>query len=57
MHLAPFYAEIVGYRWSDVTKVDEGLKRAGPKAVEDYERAMQRWRKRGTRPGRIEIDD
>ena len=57
LHLAPFYAEIVGYRWNNPAKVMEGLKRAGPKAVEDFERAAQRWQKRGPRPGRIEIDD
>jgi hypothetical protein len=56
-HMAPFYAEIVGYRWSDPDKVTEGLVRAGPKAVDDYERAMQRRQKQGPRPGRIDIDD
>ena len=54
-HLAPFYAELVGYRWNNPAKVREGLERAGPKAVEDFERATQRWQKRGPRPGRIEI--
>lgn len=29
LHLAPFYAEIVGYRWSDIAKAHEGLGRAG----------------------------
>ncbi len=57
LRLAPFYAELVGYRWHNPDKVREGLKRAGLKAVEDYERVMQRWQKRGPRPGRIEIDD
>lgn len=57
LHLAPFYAEFVGYRWHDPDKAREGMNRAGPKAIEDYERVQQRWRKRGTRPGRIEIDD
>jgi hypothetical protein len=37
MHLAPFYAEIVGYRWSNPAKVREGLERAGRKAVDDFE--------------------
>lgn len=57
LHLAPFYAEVVGYRWHDPDKAREGLARAGPKAVEDYERATQRWQKQVPRPGRIEIDD
>ncbi len=56
-HLAPFYAEIVGYRWSNRAKVREGLERAGPKAVADYERAMRRRQKQGPRPGRIELAD
>jgi hypothetical protein len=51
MHLAPFYAEIVGYRWSNPAKVREGLERAGPKAVDDFDRAMQRRQKQGPRPG------
>ena len=55
--LAPFYAELVGYRWSSPAKVREGLERAGPKAVEDFERTTQRWQKRGSRPGRIEIPE
>jgi hypothetical protein len=57
LHLAPFYAEFVGYRWHDPEQAREGMKRAGPKAIEDYERVQQRWRNRGSRPGRIEIDD
>ena len=56
-HMAPFYAEIVGYRWNDTAKVTEGLVRAGPQAVADYERAMAHRQKQGPRPGRIEIDD
>ena len=56
-HMAPFYAEIVGYRWSDPGKVTEGLVRAGPRAVANYERAMAHRQKQGPRPGRIEIDD
>ena len=56
-HMAPFYTEIVGYRWNDPAKVREGLERAGPKAVADYERAMRRRQKQGPRPGRIELAD
>ncbi|HEY3168195.1 MAG TPA: deiodinase-related protein, partial [Candidatus Binatia bacterium] len=57
LHMAPFYAEIVGYRWNTPEKVMKGLVRAGPKAVEDYKRAMQRKQKEGPVPGRIEIED
>ncbi len=57
MQLAPFYAEFVGYRWHDPKQAKKIMKRAGTKAIEDYERAQQQWRNRGTRPGRIEIDD
>jgi hypothetical protein len=56
-HMAPFYAEIVGYRWNNPAKVREGLARAGPKAVEDYERAMLRRQKQGPVPGRIELSE
>jgi hypothetical protein len=57
LHLAPFYAEFVGYRWHSPAKVREGLERAGPKAVEDYERAMERRSKQPPRPGRIELSE
>ena len=57
MHLAPFYAEIVGYRWSNPAKVREGLERAGQKAIDDFDRALQRRQKQGPRPGRIELND
>jgi Iodothyronine deiodinase len=58
LQLAPFYAEIAGYRWNSPAKVMEGLVRAGPKAVEDYKkRAMQRKQNQGPTPGRIEIDE
>ena len=56
-HLAPFYTEIVGYRWNDPANVRAGLERAGPKAVKDYDRAMERRLKRGPRPGRIELPE
>jgi len=41
LRLAPFYAEIVGQRWNDQAKFQEGLERAGPKAVEEFARATQ----------------
>lgn len=57
LRLAPFYAEFVGYRWNDPAKFQEGLKRAGQQAVDDFARATQRWQKQGPRPGRIELDE
>lgn len=57
LRLAPFYAEFVGYRWNDPTRFQEGLKRAGQQAVDDFARVMQRWLQKGPRPGRIELDE
>ena len=58
LRLAPFYMEIVGQRWNDQARFQEGLERAGPKAVEEFARAMQRWTRSGSRgPGRIELPD
>lgn len=55
MRLAPFYAEFVGYRWSDMSKMREGLARAGQQAVDDFARVTKRWMEHGPSPGRIEI--
>jgi hypothetical protein len=44
-------------RWNSPAQAMEGLVRAGPKAVEDYQRAMNKPQKRGPIPGRIEIED
>lgn len=57
LRLAPFYAEFVGYRWNDPAKFQEGLKRAGPQAIDDFARVMERWQKKGPRPGRIVLDE
>jgi len=57
LRLAPFYAEFVGYRWSDQTKFQEGLARAGQQAVDDFARATERRSKQGPRPGRIELSE
>jgi len=54
--LVPFYAEMVGYRWSDNKKFREGLLRAGPQAVDDFQRVMQRWAKEPP-PGRITLNE
>lgn len=57
LRLGPFYAELVGYRWSDGHKFQEGLERAGPQAVADFARATQRPLSAGPRPGRIVLDE
>jgi hypothetical protein len=57
LYMAPFYAEIGGYRWNSPAKAMEGLVRAGPKAVRDYERAMKKKQKQSPIPGRIEVDN
>ena len=58
LRLAPFYAELVGYRWNDQAKFQEGLERAGPQAVADFARTLERWMRHGSRgPGRIELNE
>ncbi len=57
LRLAPFYAELVGYRWNSPAKFQEGLARAGQQAVDDFARAMERRSKQPLRPGRIEIPE
>ena len=57
LRLKPFYAEFVGYRWSDQAAFDEGLELAGQQAVDDFARAMKRWTRQGQVPGRIEVRD
>lgn len=57
LRLKPFYAEFVGYRWSDQAAFDEGLALAGQQAVEDFARAMERWARGGAVPGRVEVGD
>ncbi len=55
LRLAPFYAEIVGYRWSDLEKHHEVLQQAGPQALEDWEQSQKRSSQQAPRPGRIQI--
>lgn len=52
--LAGFYAECMGYRSVDPAKFQQGLEVAGPQAVEDFSRTMQRWMNEGKVPGRME---
>jgi hypothetical protein len=57
LKLAPFYAELVGYRWNDPAKFQDGLARAGQQAIDDFARAIERRSKQGPRPGRIELPE
>ena len=57
LRLAPFYAELVGYRWNDPGKVQERLARAGRQAVDDFARAMEKRIRQPLRPGRIELPE
>jgi len=57
LRLKPFYAELVGYRWSDQAAFDAGLELAGPQAVADFARAMAGWTRRGQVPGRIAVGE
>jgi hypothetical protein len=52
--LAGFYAEFMGYRNVDPVKFQQGLEVAGPQAVEDFARTMQRWTSQGKPPSRLE---
>jgi hypothetical protein len=55
--LKPFFAEFVGYRWSDQAAFNAGLEVAGPQAVADFGRAMERWRRDATNLGRVEVGE
>jgi hypothetical protein len=52
--LVGFYAEFMGYRTVDPVKFQQGLEVAGPQAVEDFARTMQRWASQGKMPSRLE---
>ena len=55
LRMAPFYAELVGYRWSDLAKHHEVLERAGPQALADFELSTNRRAQGPPRPGRIQL--
>ena len=55
LRMAPFYSEMVGYRWSDLSKHHEVLERAGPQALSDWESSQKRGAQQPPRPGRIQI--
>jgi hypothetical protein len=52
--LAGFFTECMGYRNVDPVQFQHGLERAGPQAVEDVARTMQRWTSQGKIPSRME---
>ncbi len=52
--LTGFYSEWMGYRGVDPAKFQQGLEVAGPQAVEDFARTMQRWTSQGNIPSRME---
>ncbi len=52
--LKPFYAELLGYRWSSQAAFMAGLEIAGPQAVSDFRAAMARWASGTPLKGRIE---
>lgn len=54
LRLAPFYAELAGYRWNDPDKFVEGLARNGPQALEDWVQ-LTKAAPRGPRRGRIDL--
>ena len=41
--LAPFYAELMGFRERDEVAFDQALERNGPKAVTEMQSARERW--------------
>jgi hypothetical protein len=48
LRLSPFFAEFIGYRWSDPAAFERGLAVAGPQAIADFARARDQWaRERG----------
>jgi hypothetical protein len=54
LNLKPFYAEFLGFRWSDQQAFMTGLEIAGPQAVADFQRATVRWAGGNPLKGRIE---
>jgi len=55
--LKPFYAEMVGMRWTSATAMQDGLRVAGPKAEREFAEAMARWQAGKPMKGRVVIDE
>jgi hypothetical protein len=45
--LAPFYSELMGFRWVDDPAFFEGLRRNGPRAEAEFRAAREQWRREG----------
>lgn len=54
-NMKPFYAEFIGYRWTDDAAFLAGLEIAGPQAVSDFNRKMEEWSKQHS-PAGVRID-
>lgn len=52
--LKPFYAELIGHRWSNQQAFMDGLEVAGPQAVSDFRAATARWASGNPLKGRID---
>lgn len=57
LRLMPFYAELAGYRWNDPEKFEEGLRRNGQQATDDWLRFVESQKAGGVRPGRIDLKE
>ncbi|CAN5731351.1 hypothetical protein BH23CHL5_BH23CHL5_25780 [soil metagenome] len=57
LRLKPFFAEFVGYRWTDDPAFQAGLHVAGPQAVSDFAEAMERWSSGVPLKGGITIEE
>ena len=54
LRLSPFFAEFIGYRWSDPAAFQRGLAVAGPQAVADFARASEQWERERRARERVE---
>ncbi len=57
LRLKPFYAESVGYRWTDDPAFQAGLAVAGQQAIDDFADAMKRWQQGAPLKGGLSIDE
>ena len=48
--VVPYYLEFLPSRASDPARFEEGLRRAGPKAVDEFRRATEAWKLAGKSP-------
>lgn len=55
MKLAPFYADFVGYRWSDIAEHHRVLALGGQSALDDYDAMMKKRSGAPANPGAIDL--